>query len=210
MKLKFAFLYLFLGCISLFLINIKFTSNVKGEELLKNELNNEIKKGKFLIGLKQYLGGENDSFSKNKNINFITDKGFLNLISSNGIKYKSKQINISWVDIPNKNPKKIERIVFGPFASYESAKKQAEKLEDKGFETTVAFPKNWEVWIPFEDDLPEFELKNKISRKIENFQITPFLRNEYNVMKLKGPIYIYAQEEIKINGVNFGKNFYLL
>jgi len=29
-------------------------------------------------------------------------------------------------------------------------------------------------------------------------------------MKLEGPIYIYAQEEITINGVNFGKNFYLL
>ncbi len=210
MKLKFAFLNLFLGCISLLLINTKFSSNLKGEELQKVELNNEIKKGKFLIGLKQYLGGENDSFSKKKNINFITDKGFLNLISSNGIKHKSKQINISWVDIPIKNPKIIERIVFGPFASYESAKKQAEKLKDKGLETTVAYPKNWEVWIPFEDDLPEFELKNKIFRKIKNFQITPVLKSEYSVMKLEGPIYIYAQEEIKINGVNFGKNFYLL
>ena len=46
------------------------------------------------------------------------------------------------MDIPIKNPKTIERIVFGPFASYESAKKQAEKLKDKGFETTVAYPKN--------------------------------------------------------------------
>jgi len=210
MKLKFAFLYLFLGCISLFLINIKFTSNVKGEELQKVELNNEIKKGKFLIGLKQYLGGENDSFSKKKNINFITDKGFLNLISSNGIKHKSKEINISWMDTPIKNPKTIERIVFGPFASYESAKKQADKLKEKGFETTVAYPKNWEVWIPFQDDLPDFELKNKISRKTKNFHITPFLKNEHSVMKLEGPIYIYAQEEIKINGVNFGKNFYLI
>jgi len=210
MKLKFAFLYLFLGCISLFLINIKFTSNVKGEELPKVELNNEIKKGKFLIGLKQYLGGKNDSFSKKKNINFITDNCFLNLISSNGIKHKSKQINISWVDIPIKNPKTIERIVFGPFASYESAKKQAEKLKDKGFETTVAYPNNWEVWIPFEDDLPEFEFENKIVRKIKNFQITPVLRSEYSVMKLEGPIHIYAKEEIKINGVNFGKNFYLI
>ena len=210
MKLKLAFFNFFLGCISLFITNTKFTSNVKAEELQKVELNNEIKKGKFLIGLKQFLGGENDSFSKKKNIKFITDKGFLNLISSNGIKYKSKQINISWVDIPNKNPKTIERIVFGPFASYESAKKQAEKLIDQGFETTIAYPKNWEVWIPFEDDLPEFELKNKISREIKNFQITPVLRSEYSVMKLEGPIYIYAQEEIKINGVNFGKNFYLI
>ena len=190
MKLKFTFLNLFLGCISLLLINTKFISNLKAEELLKVELNTEIKKGKFLIGLKQYLGGENDSFSKKKNINFITDKGFLNLISSNGIKHKSKQINISWVDISIKNPKTIERIVFGPFASYESAKKQAEKLKDKGYETTVAYPKNWEVWIPFRDDLPEFELKNKIFKKIKNFQITPVLRNDYSGMKLEGPIYL--------------------
>ncbi|MBO8230959.1 amidase [Prochlorococcus marinus str. MU1404] len=211
MKLKFAFLNLFLGCISFLAINTtKFTSSLKAEDLLKVELNAEIKKGKFLIGLKQYLGGEKDSFSKKKNIKFITDKGFLNLISSNGIKHKSKQINIAWVDIPIKNPKTIERIVFGPFASYESAKKEAEKLKNKGFETTVAYPKNWEVWIPFEDNLPKFELKNKIFRKIENFQITPVLKSEYSVMKLEGPIYIYAQDEIKINGVNFGKNFYLI
>jgi len=126
------------------------------------------------------------------------------LIASNGIKHKSKQINITWADIPVKNPKTIERIVFGPFASYESAKKQAEKLKDKGFETTVAYPENWEVWIPFEDNhLTEIKLKNKIFRKIKNIQITPVLRNEYSVMKLEGPIYIYAEEEIKINGVNF-------
>ncbi len=89
-------------------------------------------------------------------------------------------------------------------------KNKQTKLTDKGYVTTVAYPKNWEVWIPFEDDLPEFKLKNKIFRKIKNFQITPVLRSEYSIMKLEGPIYIYAQEEIKINGVNFGKNFYLI
>ena len=88
MKLKFAFLNLFLGSISLLIINTKFTNNLKAEELLKVELKTEIKKGKFLIGLKQYLGGKNDSFSNKKNIKFTTDKGYLNLISSNGIKHK--------------------------------------------------------------------------------------------------------------------------
>ena len=210
MKFKLTFLNLFFVCISLLAINSKFTSNVVAEELLKVELNKEIKKGKFLIGLKQYLGGENDRFSKKKNINFVTDKGFLNLISSNGIKHKSKKINITWVDIPIKNPEKVQRFVFGPFASYESAKKQADKLKDKGFEPTVAYPKNWEVWIPFEDDLPLFEFKNKIFRKLKNIQITPHLKNEYTFLKLEGPIKIYADEEIKINDVNFGKNFYLI
>ena len=66
MKFKFLFLNLFLGCVSLLVINTQFISNAKGEELRKVELHNEIKKGKFLIGLKQYLGGENDSFSKKR------------------------------------------------------------------------------------------------------------------------------------------------
>ena len=56
MKLKFALLNLLLGCISLFITNTRFTSDLKAEELLKVELNTEIKKGRFLIGLKQYLG----------------------------------------------------------------------------------------------------------------------------------------------------------
>ena len=110
MKLKFAFLNLFLGCISLLIINTKFISNAKGEELLKVELHNEIKKGKFLIGLKQYLGGENDSFSEKKNINFTTNKGFLNLISSNGIKHKSKQINIPGRIFPSKIQKQLKEL----------------------------------------------------------------------------------------------------
>ncbi len=210
MKREFTFLNLFLGCISLVIINNKLTSNLVAEEFLKVEPNTEIKKGKFLIGLKQYLGGKSDSFSKRKNINFVTDKGFLTLHSSNGIKHKSKQINIVWRDILIKNPQTIERIVFGPFASYESAKKQSEKLKDKGFEATVAYPKNWEVWIPFEDDLPEFDLEKKIFRKIKNIQITPFLSSEYSFKKLEGPIHIYSDEKIKINDVNFGKNFYLI
>ena len=49
MKLKFSFLNFFLGCISLLLITTKFTLNLRGEELQKVELHNEIKKGNFLI-----------------------------------------------------------------------------------------------------------------------------------------------------------------
>ena len=94
MKLKFTFFNLFFGCISLLIINTKFNSNVIAEGLLKVELNTEIKKGRFLIGLKQYLGGEKDSFSKKKNINFKTNKGFLNLVSSNGIKLFSLSFSL--------------------------------------------------------------------------------------------------------------------
>merc|ERR1711991_1198771 len=52
--------------------------------------------------------------------------------------------------------------------------------------------------------------KGKISRKLKNSQITPFLSNDYYFKKLAGAIYIYSDEEIKINDVNYGKNFYLI
>ena len=45
MKREFTFLNLFLGCISLLIINNKLTSNIVAEEFLKVELNTEIKKG---------------------------------------------------------------------------------------------------------------------------------------------------------------------
>ena len=85
MKIKFTYLNLFLVCIFLLKINAIFSPFSVAEELLKIELNTEIKKGNFLIGIKQYLGGVNDSFSKKKNINFTTDQTYLNLRSSNGI-----------------------------------------------------------------------------------------------------------------------------
>ena len=56
MKLKFAFFRLFLGCISPLIINTKFASNAVADELLNFELNKEIKRGNFLIGLQPYLG----------------------------------------------------------------------------------------------------------------------------------------------------------
>ena len=136
---RFKFFYILSGFFLLFAINPKFVSNTNAEESLKIDLNSELKKGSFLIGLKQYLGGTNDSFSQNNNITFKVDKGFLNLHSFNGIKHKSKKINIIWKYIPIKTPDTIERLVFGPFASYESAQKQAKNLISKGFEATPTF-----------------------------------------------------------------------
>ena len=128
-----------------FFISTQPIFNVNSAEFTKIELKKELTKGNFLIGLKQYLGGEKDSFSKDKNITFSTEDAFLFIHSSNGIKHKSKKINIVWKNIPLKNPISIEKRVFGPYASYESAKKQANFFKNKGFEATVLSKLG--VWI---------------------------------------------------------------
>ncbi len=209
MLIRFKFFYILSGFILLSVINPIFLSNTNAEESLKIDLNRELKKGSFLIGLKKYLGGTNDSFSQNNIITFSTDKGFLNLHSFNGIQHKSKNINILWKDIPIKTPYTLERLVFGPYASYESAQKQAKNLTKKGFQATVAYPKNWEVWVPFKNNLPKDESKYKLSKIINKSQIIPFLKSEYTFKQLQGPIYISSNEDIKINNINFGKRFYL-
>ena len=179
------------------------------EESSKINLTQELKKGNFLIGLKQYLGSKSDNFPGKNNITFTTKNDFLNLYSINGVKHKSKKINIVLKKITLKTPYTVERLIFGPFSSYESALKQADKLKEKGYKAQVAFPKNWEVWIPVGKKLPDKKLNYKLFKKSYKSTIIPFLVTKYSQHKLQGPIYLSSSEEVRINDINFGKKFYL-
>ncbi len=201
--------FLIYGCWLFCSITPILTLSCFAEESSKINLTQELKKGNFLIGLKQYLGDKNDKFSEKNNITFTTNNDFLKLQSNNGVKHKSKKINIVLKKITLETPYIAERLVFGPFASYESAQKQAEQLKEKGYKAQLAFPKNWEVWIPVGKNLPDKKLNYKLFKKSYNSIITPYLVTEYSQHKLQGPIYVSSSEKIKINNINFGKKFYL-
>ena len=64
MSNRFSFLYFIYGCWLFFSIKPIFTLNGFAEESLKINLNQELKQGNLLIGLKQYLGVNSDSFSE--------------------------------------------------------------------------------------------------------------------------------------------------
>ncbi len=201
--------FLIYGCWLFCSITPIFTLSVSPEESSKINLTQELKKGNFLIGLKQYLGVNTNNFLEKNNITFTTKNHFLKLNSFNGVEHKSKTINIIFKNTTLKTPFTVERLVFGPFASYESALKQAEKLREEGYKALVAFPKNWEVWIPVGKNLPDKKLNYKLFKTSYKSTIIPFLVTEYSQYKLQGPIYISSSEEIKINDINYGKKFYL-
>lgn len=209
MPRKFNLKFLIYGCCLFCSITPILTLRIFAEESSKINLTKELKKGNFLIGLKQHLGAKSDNFSGKNNITFTTKNDFLNLYSINGVKHKSKKINIVFKKITLKTPYKSERLVFGPFSSYESAQKQAEKLKEKGYKALVAYPKNWEVWIPVGKKLPDKKLNYKLFKKSYISTISPFLVTEYSQHKLQGPIYISSSDDIRINDINFGKKFYL-
>ena len=209
MKRKFNFINIFYGCCLFFSITPILSLNAFEEESLKINPIQELKKGNFLIGLKQYLGARSEIISEKNIISFTTKNDFLKLRSFNGFTHKSKKVNIVFKKIPLKTPFIIERGVFGPFASYESAQRQALKLKDQGLDALVAYPKNWEVWIPVDKHFSTTKFNYKVINKSYNSKIIPFLVTEYSQQKLEGPIYISSTDEIRINDINFGKKFYL-
>ena len=198
--------YIFLICLSFFL-DFNFRKSINAaEQYIDINLEKEIKRGNFLIGLKQYLG-------KNKinddSLIIKTENNFLRVKSANGLIHQSKEIKILFKKIPLEKPYVFEKLVSQPFSSFESAKKQSEILIKKGLRPIITMPDNWEIWLPKEN-------KNKVNQKytlrrtIINTEIIPFLSNKYTSQKLVGPISILSNEVIKINGIDYGKNFYLI
>ena len=210
MKPRLKLFKIFAGCIFLLITNYKYNFQAIAEETLQIELDEELQKGNFILGLRPYLGGKNDNFSENNKISFKADKGFLNLYSTNGIGYKSRKINIIWKEIPLKVPSTIERLIFGPYASYESAHKKASNLKEAGLKATVAYPKDWEVWVDIKEQNRTELLNYKLFKKVKKSQIIPFLSDEYIFQKLEGPIFITSDNNLIINNINFGKKFFLV
>ena len=199
-------IYIFLIGLNFF-FNISFrNSNTYAEQVIDINLDKELKKGNFLIGLKQYLG-------KNRinedTLIFQTDDEFLSVKSSNGLKHQSKQLKIVFKKISLENPYISEKLVSKPLASFESAKKQSQILRKQGLRPIITMPSHWEIWLPVEDR-DKVNQNFKIKRTTIDYTIIPFLINTYTFQKLEGPISIASNGVIKINDINYGKNFYLI
>ena len=107
-KFKFSNMKFFYKPIYVVLISLTFVfdfcirnSYSFAEQIIDINLEKEIKKGNFLIGLKQYLG-------KNKinedSLILQTDEKFLRVESSNGLINQSKRAKIAFKKIPLENP----------------------------------------------------------------------------------------------------------
>ena len=167
----------------------------------------ELKQGNLLLGIKQYIGSR--SFLSEKDFLIFEGKNkFLELEAENGIKHKSKKIQIIWKKIPLDKPIVLERMVSKAFSSFESAKKEFKVLERLGYKPIIVYPNNWEIWLS--NYSSKLEKRNfKYQKVIREFEIIPYLTNEFTYKRLEGPISINSEESIKINKIEYGSNFYL-
>ena len=199
-------IYFFLISLS-FILNLSFRNSFGfAEQIIDINLDEEIKKGNFLIGLKQYLG---KNLINEDSLVFQTDDKFLRVESNNGLKHQSKQVKIVFKKVPLEKPYTFEKLVSQPFSSYESAKKQSGILAKQGLRPIITMPSHWEIWLST-GNKDKVNKNFKIRRTTTNFEIIPFLINKYTFQKLDGPISVVSDEVIKINSINYGKNFYLI
>ncbi len=206
MKYFYKPIYIFLISLTFF-INFSLRNSFSfTEQSIDINLDKEIKKGNFLIGLKQYLG-------KNRvnedSLILQTDDKYLRIHSANGLKHQSKHVKIVFKKTPLENPYIFERLVSKPFASFESAKKQSEILVKQGLKPIITMPSHWEIWLPIKNK-GKVNQNFKIKRTTINHKIIPFLTNKYTFQKLEGPISVISDDVIKIDDINYGKNFYLV
>ena len=194
MKYFYKPIHLFLFSVTFF-INITLgNSLIFAEQIIDINLEKEIKKGNFLIGLKQYLGKNR---IKEDSLIFETDNNFLKVRSANGLQHQSKRLNIVFKKISLEKPYILEKLVSKPLASFESAKKQSQLLVKQGLRPVITMPSHWEIWLPIEDK-DKVNQNFKIRRTTNNSKIIPFLINKYTFQKLDGPISIISDDEIKI------------
>ncbi len=199
-------IHVFLISMTFFLYLSLINSVSFAELIIDINLDKEIKRGNFLIGLKQYLG---KNIINEDSLILQTDEKFLRVESFNGLKHQSKQAKIVFKKIPLENPYIFQKLVSKPLASFESAKKQSEILEKQGLKPIITMPSHWEIWLPIENK-DKVNQNFKIRRTTISHEIIPFLINKYTLQKLDGPISIISDEVIKINGINYGKNFYII
>ena len=150
-------------------------------------------KNVLLVGLKPYLGQEilNDNYSPF--LRLVSNGRNLMLKDADGVVRKAKEINIGWRAKKLTNQKVFFRQVIGPLASFESAERVANDLQDMGIQSIIAHPLDWEVWVSGDIKIPK-TIKSTFQKIQVSKSVVPYLNTNNGNIALKGPLYLEATD----------------
>ena len=164
------------------------THQVPPQTLVINSDNNVL-----LVGIKPYLGREIIHEKNSPTLILESNGRNLFLEDADGIIRKAKEINIGWRAKKLSKPKVFFRQKIGPFASFESAERLANDLKDRGIESTIAHPLDWEVWVSAGIQIPKF-FNSTLQKVRVSKSVVPYLEKTNGKIALKGPIYLQAPD----------------
>lgn len=104
---------------------------------------------------------------------------------------EARSLRLSWRLAPLAVPVEVARKIAGPYASFESAERIANRWRDQGVVARVAHPSNWEVWIPMDaeplDGVPVRTLMRTLTT-----QMKAVLEGPSGGRTLQGPLMLEA------------------
>ena len=100
-------------------------------------------------------------------------------------------IRISWRNVPLESPINLARQVAGPFASFESAERVANRWRAIGVPAEVAHPGDWEVWAPMGSPPPADVAVRPWSGRVTS-TVEPVFEGPDGGITLRGPLLIQA------------------
>ena len=128
-----------------------------------------------------------------------SSSGPLMLEDAAGQQWSSPAISIGWRSVPLDTPMTFARRVAGPFASFESADRVAQRWRRIGVTAEVAHPGDWEVWAPQASPVPD-GLRVRDWSGSTTAVVKPVLERAEGGTTLAGPIQIKAPKGLLWKG----------
>ena len=108
-------------------------------------------------------------------------------------------LRFSWRAVPLVKPLELARQVAGPFASFESADRVAQRWRAQGVDALVAHPKDWQVWAP-ESAPPLPDVPARLWTATVQATVQPVLEGPKGGRTLQGPLLIEAPDGMRWKG----------
>ncbi len=147
----------------------------------------------ILVSLEKYLGRADSVDSEPSSIVFVSAGRPLTLKDAKGLVHKSSRMIIGWRQVKLQEPINIVRNVIGPFASFESAQRISQLLDQDGIKNSIAHPFDWEIWVSNNISLPEGIKSNLFKETIVN-ELRPVLKLGSVEYLLSGDLQINAPD----------------
>ncbi|WP_269623860.1 SpoIID/LytB domain-containing protein [Prochlorococcus marinus] len=160
-------------------------------------------KNVLLVGIEPYLGKEIINDQNSPSLKLVSNGRNLILKDADGVIRRAKEINIGWRAQQLLDPKVFIRHKIGPFASFESAERLANDLKEKGIESTIAHPFDWEVWVAGDIPIPP-SIKSTYQKIQVAKTVLPYLNVNDRKIALTGPISLHAPD-----GLRWEKGIYM-
>lgn len=122
----------------------------------------------------------------------------LTLEDGTGRRWSAASFTLRWRSEALPAPVMLARRIAGPYASFESAERLAQRWQALGVPATVAHPKDWEVWAPQGAVAPEGTPVRNWTRRV-HATVEPMLELAEGSQPLQGPLLISAPDGMRWN-----------